>query len=206
MDAFVTHHPAARSPQLDPRRRPSREEAEAAVRTLMAFIGEDPTREGLIDTPKRVVKAYTELFAGYGQEPGEVLERVFEDVGYAEMVVLRDIGFVSHCEHHMLPFSGTVDIAYYPTEGVVGLSKIARVIDIFARRLQTQEHLTVDIVRAIEEGLKPRGVAIQIQAEHMCMAVRGIQKPGVSTVTTQFTGAFEDPAEQARFLSALRRR
>jgi GTP cyclohydrolase I len=204
MDAILKQHPAARAPQPDAAaRRPDRAEAEAAVRTLLAYLGEDPAREGLVDTPKRVINAYGDLFGGYGFDAEEVLERVFEDVGYDDMVVLRDIPFLSHCEHHMLPFSGHAHVAYYPREGVVGLSKIARVIDVFARRLQTQEHLTSQVCDAIERTLKPRGVAVMIEAEHSCMAVRGIQKVGISTVTTRFTGVFRDnSAEQARFLTA----
>jgi GTP cyclohydrolase I len=187
-------------------KRPSREEAEAAVRTLIRWAGEDPTREGLIDTPKRVVKAYEELYGGYREDASEMLERVFEEVGgYDDMVVVRDIPFFSHCEHHMVPFVGKAHIGYYPSEGVVGLSKLARVVDVFAKRMQTQETLTSQIVTAIDEALKPRGVAIIIEAEHMCMSMRGVQKQGSSTITTQFTGVFrDDPAEQARFITMVR--
>ncbi|HVV93991.1 MAG TPA: GTP cyclohydrolase I FolE [Hyphomicrobiales bacterium] len=206
MDAVVKH-PAALKPQTADAPRPSVEEAQAAVRTLLAFIGEDPEREGLRDTPRRVVRTFEELYGGYGLSPNTVLERVFEDVGYDDMVVLRDIPFTSHCEHHMLPFTGHVHVAYYPSEGVVGLSKIARVIDIYARRLQTQEQLTAQISRAIDDGLKPRGVAVLVEAQHSCMAMRGVQKPGVSTVTNRFTGLFQDnPVEQQRFLDFIRRR
>jgi GTP cyclohydrolase I len=206
MDAVVKH-PAALKPQSAEAPRPSVEEAQAAVRTLLAFIGEDPEREGLRDTPRRVVRTFEEIYGGYGLSPATVLERVFEDVGYDDMVVLRDIPFTSHCEHHMLPFTGHVHVAYYPSEGVVGLSKIARVIDIYARRLQTQEQFTAQISRAIDDGLKPRGVAVLVEAQHSCMAVRGVQKPGVSTVTNRFTGLFQDnPVEQQRFLDFIRRR
>jgi GTP cyclohydrolase I len=186
--------------------RPSREEAEAAVRVLLRWAGENPAREGLIDTPKRVVKAYEELFGGYRDNAKEHLERVFEEVeGYDDMVLVRDIGFASHCEHHMVPFVGKAHIAYYPSEGVVGLSKLARVVDTFARRLQTQETMTAQITDAIVRVLKPRGIAVMIEAEHMCMSMRGIQKQGASTVTTQFTGVFrDDPSEQARFYTLLR--
>jgi len=189
-----------------PATRPSREEAEAAVRTLLSYIGDDPGREGLIDTPKRVVRAYDELYSGYHKEVDGILDRVFEEVGgYKDVVVLRDIPFYSHCEHHMVPFVGKVHVAYYPSGGVVGLSKIGRVVDVFARRLQTQETLTAEIADAIENALKPRGVAVMIEAEHMCMAMRGIRKSGVTTVTTQFSGVFKDDAtEQVRFISLVR--
>jgi GTP cyclohydrolase I len=207
MDAVV-QHPRARVPIPAPKTsgRPTREEAEAAVRTLIAWAGDDPTREGLIDTPKRVVKAYAELYGGYGENAADHLQRVFEEVqGYDDIVVLRDIQYYSHCEHHMVPFFGKAHVAYYPSNGVVGLSKIARVIDTFAKRLQTQEALTSQITEAIDEHLRPRGVAVMLEGEHMCMAMRGIQKQGVSTVTTQFTGVFrDDPNEQVRFLALVR--
>lgn len=185
--------------------RPSREAAEAAVRTLLAYIGE--TRpEGLLDTPKRVVKAYDELFSGYREDAEELLERTFGEIGnFDDFVLLRDIPFHSHCEHHMVPFFGKAHVAYFPVERVVGLSKIARIVDIYARRLQTQEHLTSQITSTLEEGLRPRGVAVLIEAEHMCMTMRGVAKAGVTTLTTQFTGMFRDnPAEQVRFMTMLR--
>ena len=187
-------------------RRPSREEAEAAVRTLIAFAGEDPEREGLRDTPKRVVKAYGELFSGYGQTDEEVLDRIFTEVaGYEELILVRDIPFYSHCEHHMVPFIGKAHIAYYPTTGVVGLSKLARIVEVYARRLQTQETMTAQVSNAIEKVLKPRGAAVLIEAEHLCMTMRGVQKPGASTVTARFTGCFKtDPTEQARFMMMVR--
>jgi GTP cyclohydrolase I len=187
-------------------RRPSRDEAEAAVRTLIRWAGDDPEREGLLDTPKRVAKAYEELYRGYREDAAAILARVFEDVaGYDDMVLVRDIPFSSHCEHHMVPFVGKAHIGYYPGEGVVGLSKLARVVDVFARRLQTQETMTAQVIEAIQEALKPRGVAVMIEAEHMCMAMRGVQKQGASTITTQFTGIFrDDPAEQMRFMSMIR--
>jgi len=186
--------------------RPSREEAEAAVRTLLAWTGDDPDREGLQDTPKRVAKAFTQLYGGYFEDPFEHLERTFDDVGgYQDIVMVRGIPFYSHCEHHMLPFVGAAHIAYYPAEGVVGLSKLARVVDIYAKRLQTQEHLTTQIASAIDDALAPRGLAVMLEAEHQCMTMRGVQKPGVSTITTQFTGVFQgDPAEQAKFMSLVR--
>jgi GTP cyclohydrolase I len=186
--------------------RPSREEAEAAVRTLLAWAGDDPSREGLVDTPRRVVEAYEELFAGYQGDPNEALARVFDDVeGYSDIVVVRDIPFVSHCEHHIAPFFGKAHIGYYPRGGAVGLSKLARVVEMFARRLQTQESMTAQIANAIERGLKPRGVAVMIEAEHTCMSMRGVKKAGVSTATTQFTGVFRnDREEQRRFYDLLR--
>jgi GTP cyclohydrolase I len=186
--------------------KPSREEAEAAVRTLIAWAGDDPTREGLIDTPRRVVKAYDELFSGYGEDPGIALAKVFSQVdGYADMVVVRDIPFFSHCEHHMVPFFGKAHIGYYPSHGVVGLSKLARIVDTFARRLQTQEAMSAQIVEAVDDALHTRGVAVMIEAEHMCMSMRGVKKHGVSTATTQFSGVFrKDSNEQVRFLTLLR--
>ncbi len=187
-------------------RRPSREAAEAAVRTLIAWAGDDPDREGLADTPRRVAKAYEELFSGYRDNAGEALSRVFHQVsGYEDLVLVRDIAFVSHCEHHIAPFFGKAHIGYYPSDGVVGLSKLARIVDTFARRLQTQEALSAQIVMAIEDSLATRGVALMIEAEHTCIAMRGVRKDGVSTVTTQFTGVFrEDPNEQTRFFNLLR--
>ncbi|ACB95208.1 GTP cyclohydrolase I FolE [Beijerinckia indica] len=187
--------------------RPSREEAEAAVEVLLRWTGDDPSREGLRDTPKRVVKAFEEFFSGYNADASDVLSRVFEEVhGYDNMVLVRDIPFSSHCEHHMVPFFGVAHIGYYPSEaGVIGLSKLARLVDIFAKRLQTQEALTAQIIGAIDEHLQPRGCAIMLEAEHMCMSMRGVQKHGTSTLTTQFTGVFKnDPAEQVRFFGMVR--
>jgi GTP cyclohydrolase I len=186
--------------------RPSREDAENAIRTLLSYIGENPAREGLLDTPKRVIKAYAELFSGYAEDSEGILDRVFEEVaGYSGIVLVRDIAFYSHCEHHMVPFYGKAHIAYYPSGGVVGLSKLARLVERYARRLQTQETLTAQIAKALEEVLKPRGVAVMLEAEHMCMSMRGVQKPGSATITTQFAGIFErDPAEQARFMTLVR--
>ncbi len=157
--------------------RPSRAEAEQAVQTLLAYIGENPQREGLMDTPRRVVEAYDELFQGYHQCPAEVLNRTFgETAGYDDFVLIRDMAFVSHCEHHMMPFYGKAHIAYTPVERVVGLSKLARLVDIFGHRLQTQEHLTAQLAAAVDEVLKPRGVAVMVEAEHTCMSARGIRK------------------------------
>ena len=208
MDAVVTSFQERAEAARDAAhaRRPSREEAEAAVRTLIAWIGEDPEREGLKDTPKRMVRTYEEFFRGYKEDADDVLDRTFGEIGtFDDMVVVRDIPFYTHCEHHMVPVIGRAHVAYFPIERVVGLSKFARVIDLYARRLQTQEHLTSQIITAIDENLKPRGVAIMIEAEHLCMAMRGVQKSGVSTVTTQFTGVFrDDPAEQVRFFNLVR--
>jgi GTP cyclohydrolase I len=189
-----------------PMPRPSREEAEDAVRVLLRWVGDDPSREGLLETPKRVVKAYEEIFRGYNQDAGDVLSKIFEDVdGYDDMVLVRDIPFHSHCEHHMVPFFGKAHIAYFPSEGVVGLSKLARTVEVYARRLQTQETMTAQITEAIDSALKPRGIAVLIEAEHMCMSMRGVQKQGASTITTQFTGLFrDDPAEQVRFFTMVR--
>jgi GTP cyclohydrolase I len=187
--------------------RPSRTQAEQAVRTLIAYIGDDPTREGVLDTPKRVLGALEELYRGYDEDLSEVLDRKFsETLSYDDPVVMRNISFHSHCEHHMMPFFGKVHVAYRPVDRVVGLSKLARLVDTFARRLQTQERMTSQIANAIEETLKPRGVAIMIEAEHTCMSLRGVCKPGVVTVTTQFRGSFRDSvAEQTRFLASAHR-
>ncbi len=188
-----------------PARRPTREEAEAAVRTLIAWAGDDPTREGLLDTPGRVVEAYGEFFAGYEGDPYEALDRTFEDVkGYDDLVMVRDIRIESHCEHHMLPIIGVAHVAYMPTGSVVGISKLARVVDLYAKRLQTQETMTAQIANAIEEVLKPRGVAIMIDAIHECMTTRGVHKPGTTTITTQFTGVFkEDASYRERFMQLV---
>ncbi len=206
MDAVVkTLNPSPTRPGAS---RPTREEAEAAVRTLIAWAGDDPDREGLQETPARVAKAYEELFEGYRLDPAEALSKVFREVeGYDELVLVKDIPFHSHCEHHMVPFHGVAHIAYYPENGVVGLSKLARIVEVFARRLQTQETMTAQIVQAIEEALRPRGVALVIEAEHMCMSMRGVRKAGASTSTCQFTGVFrDDPAEQLRFFTLLNNR
>jgi len=188
--------------------RPTREEAEAAVRTLIRWTGDNPDREGLLDTPQRVVNAYREMFSGYDMDPHEVLGRTFEEVaGYDDIVLVKDIAFHSHCEHHMVPIIGKAHVAYLPDGRVLGLSKIARVVDIFAQRLQTQESITAQIASTIDEALSPRGVAVMIEAEHMCMAMRGIRKQGSTTLTTTFTGTFRnDPQEQARFISMVRGR
>ena len=207
----IEHASPAKSPARvagsDLQPRPSRKDAEEAVRTLIRWAGDDPSREGLVDTPHRVTSAYKEFYAGYTQDAAEELDRTFEDVGnYDDIVVVRDIPFYSHCEHHMVPFIGKAHVAYYPTDGkVVGLSKLARVVEVFAHRLQTQERLTGDIVAAIDEALKPRGIAVMIEAEHQCMTLRGVKAHGAATVTTQFTGVFrDDPAEQIRFLTLIK--
>jgi GTP cyclohydrolase I len=186
--------------------RPSREDAEAAVRTLIAYAGDDPAREGVLETPKRVVDAYEEVFHGYRECPAEVLDRTFAETGgYDDFILVKDITFNSHCEHHMMPFFGKAHVAYMPVDRVVGLSKLARLVDIYAMRLQTQEHLTSQVAVAIDEVLKPRGVAVMIEAEHMCMSMRGVSKPGALTVTTHFIGLFrDDPKELVRFMTMLR--
>jgi GTP cyclohydrolase I len=182
--------------------RPTREDAEAAVRTLIAWAGDDPRREGLLDTPKRVVDAYGEWFAGYEGDAGAELKRTFEDVqGYDDIVLLRGIDVTSFCEHHMAPFLGKAAVAYLPRGKVVGLSKLARVVEVFARRLQTQETLTRQVADSIVEGLNPLGVAVLITAEHQCMSTRGVRHQHVDTVTTTFTGVFKTDAElRSRFM------
>lgn len=186
--------------------RPSRDDAEAAVRTLLRWAGDNPDREGLLDTPKRVVKAYEEYFQGYKQNVEDLLGRVFSEVeNYNDIVLVRDINFTSHCEHHVAPFLGKAHIAYYPSDGVIGLSKLARLVDAFAQRLQTQETMTAQIAQALVTHLRPRGVAVMLEAEHMCMSMRGIRKQGSLTVTVQFAGLFENNAEQqSRFYTLLR--
>jgi GTP cyclohydrolase I len=191
-----------RSPQEAEQKRPSREAAMEAVRTLIAWAGDDPAREGLIDTPQRVVDAFREWFRGYDECPAEELKRVFEDVqGYDDIVMLKNIDVESHCEHHMAPFLGKAFVAYLPGDAVVGISKIARVVEIFAKRLQTQETMTAQVAEAITASLNPRGVAVLIDAEHQCMSTRGVHHKDVTTVTTHFTGAFKEDAElRNRFL------
>lgn len=209
MDAILTSLAANTDDTETPRRvtRPTREEAEAAVRTLLAWTGDDPDREGLVDTPARVAKSLRELFGGYDLNAADELGRTFEEVaGYDDIVVIRDIPFHSHCEHHMVPVIGKAHVGYLPDGRVLGLSKIARVVDIYARRLQTQEAMTAQIADAIQGALNPRGVAVMIEAEHMCMVMRGIRKAGSTTLTTTFTGLFKDlPEEQARFMMMLRK-
>jgi len=183
--------------------RPSRAEAETAVRTLIRWAGDDPDREGLIDTPSRVVRSYEEFFAGYDADPVDILARTFEETdGYDEMVMLRGIRLESHCEHHMVPILGVAHVAYLPDRRVVGISKLARVVEAFSRRLQIQEKLTAQIANAIEEVLQPKGVAVVIDAQHQCMTTRGVHKTGVSMVTSRMIGAFRtDQALRREFLS-----
>jgi len=205
MDARVKPQPRSSMPAIH---HPSREEAEAAVRTLIAWAGDDPDREGLLDTPRRVTKAYGEFFDGYGQDAGETLARTFKEVGgYDDIVLVRDIPFSSHCEHHMVPFFGKVHIAYLPHDGVVGLSKLARLVEVYAHRLQVQENLTAQIIDAVNEHLNPRGAAVMIEAEHMCMSMRGVRAHGALTVTQRFTGVFaEERDQQDRFFAMVGRR
>ena len=207
MDAIVKKlETVASNSPLPPAERPSQAEVEAAVNTLLRWIGEDPSREGLVDTPRRVAKAYREMFSGYDKDPAEELGRTFEEVaGFDDMVLIRDITFHSHCEHHMVPIIGKAHVGYLPDGKVVGLSKVARVVEIFAQRLQTQEAMTAQIAASIQDVLNPLGVAVIIEAEHMCMAMRGIRKQGSTTLTTTFTGVFKtDFQEQARFMTMLR--
>ncbi|MEX2616908.1 MAG: GTP cyclohydrolase I FolE [Alphaproteobacteria bacterium] len=183
---------------------PSRAEAEAAVRVLLRWAGDDPDREGLRDTPARVVKSYEEFFAGYAVDPKELLERTFEETeGYDELVVLKDIRFESHCEHHMVPVIGRAHIGYLPDRRVIGISKLARVIDAFAKRLQIQEKLTSQIANIIDEVLAPRGVAVVIEAQHECMTTRGVHKTGVSMVTSRMLGQLRDDATTRREFLAI---
>ena len=185
--------------------RPTRAEAEAAVETLLRWAGDDPSREGLVDTPARVARAYEEFFSGYQDDPEEMLARTFEEVeGYDDMVMLRDISLQSHCEHHMVPILGKAHIAYLPNKRVVGISKLARVLDSFGRRLQTQETMTAQVASAIQTALQPLGVAILVDAKHQCMTTRGVKKPDVSMVTTRFTGVFKDQANlRGRFFQQI---
>jgi len=190
---------------LSPAGRPERTEAEAAVRTLLRWAGDDPDREGLLDTPARVVRAFEEFFRGYDQDPEEILRRTFEETdGYDEMVVLKDIPFESHCEHHLAPIIGKAHVGYLPEHRVVGISKLARVVEAYAKRLQIQEKMTAQIAKAIEDVLQPRGVAVVIEASHQCMTTRGVHKAGVTMVTSRMLGAFRDDAMTRReFLAVI---
>ncbi|WP_222566078.1 GTP cyclohydrolase I FolE [Novilysobacter antarcticus] len=185
--------------------KPTREEAEAAVRTLLSWAGDDPSREGLIDTPKRVAKAYADWFSGYAIDPDEYLARTFEEVaGYDELIVLRDIRFESHCEHHMAPIIGRAHVGYLPDGKVVGISKLARVVDAYARRLQVQEKMTAQIADCIQRVLQPRGVGVVIEATHGCMTTRGVHKRGVAMITSKMMGGFrEDGRTRAEFLQFI---
>ena len=186
---------------------PTRSEAEQAVRTLIRWMGDDPTREGLIDTPKRVINSYAELFSGYTQDPSEILERTFEETdGYGDIVLLKDIRVESYCEHHLIPITGVAHVAYIPENRVVGISKLARTVELFSKRLQIQEKLTSQVANAINDTLKPKGVAVLIEAEHGCMTTRGVHKPGVNMVTKTLIGCFkENPDLRTEFLSLIKR-
>ena len=194
---------ASRSPRHKPTA--TQAEAEAAVRTLLRWAGEDPAREGLVDTPRRVVEAYRDWFAGYAVDPAAYLRRTFEEVaGYDELIVLRDIRFESHCEHHMAPIIGRAHVGYLPTGKVVGISKLARVVDVFARRFQVQEKMTAEIARCIDEVLQPRGVGVVIEAAHECMTTRGVHKRGVSMITSKMLGTFRtDARTRSEFLTFI---
>lgn len=186
---------------------PTREEAEKAVQTLLRWIGENPEREGLKETPARVIRAYDEFFAGYKQNPTDELAKTFEDIqGFDDIVIVKDIDFISHCEHHMVPIIGKAHVAYWPSAHVVGISKLARVVDIFARRLVSQENMTRQIVDSIDKGLKPKGTAVMIEANHQCMSTRGVNKAASATITTTFSGVFrEDQSARDRFLRLVER-
>lgn len=201
----VVDHPRTLVRPLDGEGRPSRAEAEEAVRTLLRWAGDDPGREGLLGTPERVARAYEEFFAGYQIDPTEYLARTFEEIeGYDEMIVLRDIRFESHCEHHLAPIVGKAHVGYLPANRVVGISKLARVVDVYARRLQLQEKMTAQIAKAIDDVLQPRGVGVVIDSEHHCMTTRGVHKPGTSMVTSRMLGAFrEDPQLRREFLAMV---
>ncbi len=203
-----TGKPAKPADQQHAAARPTRDEAEAAVETLLRWMGESPAREGLADTPARVVRAWEEFCSGYGEDPAALLSSTFDEVeGYDDMVMLRSIRMESHCEHHLVPILGTAHIAYLPDRRVVGISKLARVLDSFARRLQTQETLTAQVADCIQTALQPRGVAVLIDAQHQCMTTRGVHKPDVSMVTTRFTGAFQNDHDlRNRFLDQTRHR
>ena len=199
-EAFEDHDDVSRLPWP----RPSRAEAEAAVRTLIGWAGDDPRREGLQATPGRVVRAYEEWFGGYCLDPADILERTFGEVaGYNDLVLLRDIPLESVCEHHMAAIRGVAHVAYLPSDRVVGISKLARLVDAYARRLQIQERLTAEIAEALERTLKPRGVAVIVEAGHECMSSRGVRKHGASLVTRRFTGVFQDGEARRELLGAL---
>ena len=186
-------------------KKPTREEAEAAVRTMLAWTGDNPDREGLVETPKRVVRAYEQFFAGYEMDPKAVISKVFEEVeGYDEMVIVKDIRVESHCEHHIVPILGKAHVGYLPNKRIVGISKLARVVDIFGKRLQTQEVMTAQIANVINEVLEPKGVAVVMNAKHQCMTTRGVHKPESSTITSTMLGAFrENPDTRAEFMNLI---
>jgi len=185
--------------------KPSREEAKEAVKTMLAWAGDNPNREGLIETPERVVSAYEEFFAGYDMDPDEILDKTFEEVaGYDEMVIVKDVRLESHCEHHMVPFIGIAHVAYIPHKRVVGISKLARIVDVYAKRLQTQETMTAQIADTIQRVLEPRGVAVVIDAEHQCMSTRGVHKSETSTVTSRMLGIFRtDERTRSEFMNLI---
>ncbi len=185
--------------------KPSRQEAEAAVKTLLSFVGEDPDRPGLIETPKRVVRAYEDWFSGYNDDPKEVLSKTFDELeGYDEIIMLRDIRIESHCEHHIAPFIGSAHVAYLPNKRVVGISKLARITRIYMKRMQIQEKLTAQIANCIQDVLKPKGVAVVVEAQHQCMTTRGIGTPGISMVTSQLLGKFRtDSSTRREFYSMI---
>ena len=196
------HRPLSREPVSV--RRPTREEAEEAVRTLIRWAGDDPAREGLLGTPDRIVRAYQEFFSGYDEDPIALLQRTFEETnGYDEIVALRDIRFESHCEHHIAPIIGKVHVAYLPDKRVVGISKLARLVDVFAKRLQIQEKMTAQIANTLDDVLQPKGVAVVIEAAHQCMTTRGVHKPGVTMVTSRMLGAFRDDPLSRREVLAM---
>ena len=191
-------------PELQPIKRPSREEALEAVKTLILWAGDDPSREGLLDTPSRVIDSYGEFFSGYSGNPNEELQTTFADIeNYEGLVLLRDISFSSHCEHHILPIVGKAHVAYYPSGQVVGISKIARVIDIFSKRLQTQERLTSQIANQIQETLGAKGVAVMLEATHHCMSIRGVNRPKSKTLTCDYTGCFKENSDQRQKFEIL---
>jgi len=206
MDALTAERPSGLQELFDSQR-PSQAKAEQAVRTLIKWAGDDPRREGLLDTPSRVLRAYNEWFAGYSEDPAEYLLRTFEEVGgYDEPILLRHVPFRSCCEHHMAPITGTVHIGYLPSKRIVGISKLVRVIDCFARRLQVQERMTAEIAELIQEALQPRGVGVVIEGAHACMSSRGVNKRGVSMVTSKMLGAFkQDAAIRREFLESIKR-
>ena len=207
MDGIATEETERNSHQnpILPRRTPSRREAESAVRTLIEWAGEDPNREGLVGTPERVVRAYEEFFAGYNEDPVALLGKTFENTSaYEEMIVLRDIRLESHCEHHLVPILGKAHIGYLPSNRVVGISKLVRLVEVFAKRMQIQETLTAQIANTLSEVLKPRGVGVVIEAAHQCMTTRGVRKPGVSMVSSSMLGSFRtDPVTRKEFLSMI---
>jgi GTP cyclohydrolase I len=206
IDAIIEEPSMSKTRTVAVSDKPSRSEAEAAVRTLISFIGEDANREGLVDTPSRVVRAWEDFFVGYSEDPADILGRTFEEVdGYDEIVLIRDIRLESHCEHHIVPIIGKAHVAYLPDRRVVGISKLARIVDVFAKRMQVQETLTAQIADTINNVLKPKGVAVMIEAAHMCMTTRGVHKPGADTVTTCTRGVFKTEPEMRReFLNLIR--